>query len=208
MIEEPARVHVVWKVSDAEEGVGGTVCVSDLLYFLRNRVNFDEFQKSDFRFDAVERACQNATAAAKFFGIIWQESRKSHRKTGTSVEDTQRNRKRRFYNFNAGHNYSEMLSQPQGNGPPQEEQDFAEAASQSNTDEISPATLEKTHTYLLSWREQPIERKPKDGGVEWFTTNQLERVKRRGEWQNRDKNAVSPRKRRTSFPDVPPPSKR
>lgn len=197
MIEEPARVHVVWKVSDAEEGVGGTVCVSDLLYFLRNRVNFDEFQKIDFRFDAVERACQNATAAAKFFRIIWQESTKGLRKTGTSEVDTQRQRKKKFDNFHTEHNYREMFSQPEGNGPPQEEQDIAEAGSQSNTDEISLATSKKTHTYLLSWRQAPIERKPNDGGAEWFTINQLKSVKRRGEWHDKS-DACSPKKKRTS----------
>jgi len=198
MIEKPARVHVVWKVSDAEEGVGGTVCVNDLLYFLRNRVNFDEFQKSDdFRFDAVERACQNATAAAKFFGIIWQESRKGLRKTGTTDVDTQRHRKKRFDTFDTEHNYGEMFSQPEGNGPPQEEQNIAGADSQSNTDKISLATLKKTHTYLLSWRQDPIERKPKDDGAEWFTINQLKDVKRRGEWHDKS-DAFSPKKKRTS----------
>ena len=195
MIEVPARVHVVWKVPDAKEGVGGTVCVSDLLYFLRNRVNFDEFQKSDSRFDAVERACQNATAAAKFFRIIWQESTKGLRKTGTSEEDTQRQRKKGFHNHKAGHNYGEMFSQSA------EEQDIAGADSQSNTDDISPATLKKTHTYLLSWKRDAIERKPEarkaeDGGVEWFTRNQLTGVKRRGEWRGGD--AISPKKKRTS----------
>lgn len=199
MIEKPARVHVVWKVSDAKEGVGGTVCVNDLLHFLQNRVNFDEFQKTDdFRFDAVELACQNATAAAKFFGIIWQESTKSLRKTGTSGVDPQRQRKKRFDTFPTEHNYDEMFSQPEGNGQPQEGQDIAEAGSQSNTDVIPLATLKKTHTYLLSWRQDPIERKPKDdGGVEWFTKNQLTGVKRRGEWRDKG-DKFSPKKKRTS----------
>lgn len=195
MIEVPARVHVVWKVSDGKEGVGGTVCVSDLLYFLRNRVNFDKFQKSDSRFAAVEGACRNATAAAKFFRIIWTESTKGLRKTATSEEDTQRQRKKSFHNHKEVHNYGEMFSQPA------EEQDIAGADSQSNTDDISPAALKKTHTFLLSWKQDAIARKPEarkaeDGGVEWFTRNQLIGVKRRGEWRGGD--VISPKKKRTS----------
>jgi len=199
MIEEPARVHVVWKVFDAEERVGGTVCVRDLLYFLRNRVNFDEFQESDVRFDAVKSACQNATAAAKFFGILWQESTKSLRRTGASGEDNEKGRKRRFDNFAIEQNYGVMLSQPQG--PSQEEQDIAGADSQSNTDEISRAKLNKTHTFLLSWKETPIERQPEgcEGCKgEWFTKNQLIGVKRRGEWCGKS-DAISPKKKRTSL---------
>lgn len=195
MIEEPARVHVVWKVFDAGEEVGGTVCVSDLLYFLRNRVNFDEFQESDVRFDAVKSACQNATAAAKFFGILWQESTRVLRKTTTSVENIERRRKRRFDNFAIEQNYGEMLSQPQG--PSQEEQDIAGADSQSNTDEISRAKLNKTHTFLLSWKQTPIERQREGCEGEWFTKNQLIGVKRRGEWRGKS-DAISPNKKRTS----------
>jgi hypothetical protein len=206
MIEEPARVHVVWKaVCDAKEGVGGTVCVSDLLYFLRNRVNFDEFKKNDSCFAAVKSACQNATAAAKFFGILWQESTKSLRRTGASAEEDnerERGRKRRFDSFPTEQNYGVMSSQPQGNpGPSQEEQDIEGADSQSNTDEISCAKLNKTRTFLLSWKQRPIERQRKGCEGEWFTINQLIGVKRRGEWCGKSDaiDAISPRKKRTSL---------
>jgi len=201
MIEEPARVHVVWKaVCDEKEGVGGTVCVSDLLYFLRNRVNFDEFKKNDSCFAAVKSACQNATAAAKFFGILWQESTlKSLRRTGASAENNERGRKRRFDSFPTEQNYGVMSSQPQGNpGPSQEEQDIEGADSQSNTDEISCAKLNKTRTFLLSWKQRPIERQRKGCEGEWFTINQLIGVKRRGEWCGKS-DAISPRKKRTSL---------
>ena len=204
MIEEPARVHVVWKVFDAEERVGGTVCVRDLLYLLRNRVNFDKFQESDVRFDAVKSACQNATAAAKFFGILWQESTKSLRSTGASVEVNEKGRKRRFENFAIEQNYGVMLSQPQGNpGPSQEEQDIAGADSQSNTDEISRAKLNKTHTFLLSWKQTPIKRQREGLEGEWFTKNQLIGVKRRGEWCG-ESDPISPKKKRTSLGNFSP----
>jgi len=208
MIEEPARVHVVWKVFDAKERAGGTVCVRDLLYFLRNRVNFDKFQESDVRFDAVKSACQNATAAAKFFGILWQESTKSLRNTGASVDVNEKGRKRRFENFPIEQNYGVMLSQPQGNpGPSQEEQDIAGADSQSNTDEISRAKLNKTHTFLLSWKQTPIERQREGLEGEWFTKNQLIGVKRRGEWCG-ESDPISPHKKRTSLGNFSPPLKK
>jgi len=204
MIEEPARVHVVWKVFDAKERAGGTVCVRDLLYFLRNRVNFDKFQESDVRFDAVKSACQNATAAAKFFGILWRESTKSLRNTGASVDVNEKGRKRRFENFPIEQNYGVMLSQPQGNpGPSQEEQDIAGADSQSNTDEISRAKLNKTHTFLLSWKQTPIKRQREGLEGEWFTKNQLIGVKRRGEWCG-ESDPISPHKKRTSLGNFSP----
>jgi len=205
MIKIPDRVHVVWKVLDLKDGVGGTACVSDLLYFLRNRVDFGEFRKDQESFAIVENDCKNATMAARFFRLIEHESGKAHRKSSTSVEDPFRHRTRTFSNFNAGHNYDTVLSQD--NGPPtQDAQDFVAADSQaSETNEIPRERLKLTQTFLLSWREKPIRRKDEpflmkskgSSGEEWFTTKQLLNVKVRGPWQNRN-DAISPHKKRTS----------
>jgi hypothetical protein len=205
MITIPDRVHVVWKVSDLKDGVGGTACVSDLLYFLRNRVDFGEFRKDQESFAIVENDCKNATMAARFFRLIEHESGKAHRKSSTSVEDPSRHRTRTFSNFNAGHNYDTFLSQD--NDPPtQDAQDFMAADSQaSETNEIPHERLKLTQTFLLSWKEESIRREDEpflmkskgSSGEEWFTRKQLLNVKVRGPWQNRN-DAISPHKKRTS----------
>ena len=205
MITIPDRVHVVWKVSDLKDGVGGTACVSDLLYFLRNRVDFGEFRKDQESFAIVENDCKNATMAARFFRLIEHESGKAHRKSSTSVEDLSRHRTTTFSNFTAGHKYETVLSQD--NGPPtQDAQDFvAEDSQASETNEIPHERLKQTQTFLLSWREKSIRRKAEpfsmkskgSSGEEWFTRKQLQNVKVRGPWQNRN-DAISPHKRRTS----------
>jgi hypothetical protein len=205
MIKIPDRVHVVWKVSDLKDGVGGTACVSDLLYFLRNRVDFGKFRKDKKSFAIVENDCKNATMAARFFRLIEHESGKALRKSSTSGEDPFRHRTRMFSNFNAGHNYDTFLSQD--NDPPtQDAQDFMATDSQaSETNEIPHERLKLTQTFLLSWREESIKRKVEPfsmkskgySGEEWFTMNQLQNVKVRGPWQNRN-DAISPHKKRTS----------
>jgi len=203
MITIPDRVHVVWKVPDLKEGVGGTACVSDLLYFLRNRVDFGKFRKDQESFAIVENDCKNATMAARFFKVIEHESGKALRKSSTSVDDPYRHRTRTFSNFNTGHNYETFLSQD--NGPPtQDAQDLVAANSQaSETDEIPLERLKRTHTFLLSWKEDSIRRKDEAMkskgciGEEWFTKNQILKAKSRGPWQNRN-DAISPHKKRTS----------
>ena len=120
------------------------------------------------------------------------------------MEDNEKGRKRRFENFAIEQNYGVMLSQPQGNpGPSQEEQDIAGADSQSNTDEISRAKLNKTHTFLLSWKQTPIKRQREGLEGEWFTKNQLIGVKRRGEWCG-ESDPISPKKKRTSLGNFSP----
>ena len=85
-----------------KRGVGGTVCVRDLLYLLRNRVNFDKFQESDVRFGCSRKALAKTRRRRRGFSDSSEhESGKALAKVQrASVEDTCRQAEReRFENF-------------------------------------------------------------------------------------------------------------